>query len=115
MKNIKALLLSAGLGTRLSPLTDEWPKCLMPIGERPLLEYWLQNLYLTGVSEVLVNLHHHSKKVQEFLNRPRFKNWVSSVGEVELLGTAGSLKAMWPFSPTPKQHKSIGASLRRFE
>jgi mannose-1-phosphate guanylyltransferase len=93
MKNIKALLLSAGLGTRLSPLTDEWPKCLMPIGERPLLEYWLQNLYLTGVSEVLVNLHHHSKKVQEFLNRPRFKNWVSSVGEVELLGTAGSLKA----------------------
>ena len=93
MKNIKALLLAAGLGTRLSPLTDEWPKCLMPIGERPLLEHWLQTLYSAGVSEVIVNLHHHIEKVQDFLNRPRFKSWVNSVSEVTLLGTAGTLKA----------------------
>ena len=79
------------MGTRLSPLTDEWPKCLMPIGERPLLEYWLGTLYSTGVREVLVNLHHHFEIVQEFLNRPRFKNLVSSVYEETLLGTAGTL------------------------
>jgi len=85
--------LAAGLGTRLSPLTDDWPKCLMPIGERPLLEYWLETLYSTGVREVLVNLHHHSEKVQEFLNRTRFKDWVRSVFEEKLLGTAGTLKA----------------------
>ena len=59
---VKALLLAAGLGNRLSPLTGDWPKCLMPIGERPLLEYWLETLYLTDISEVLVNLRHHSEK-----------------------------------------------------
>ena len=49
MNKVKALLLAAGLGTRLSPLTDNWPKCLMPIGNRPLLEYWLETLYLTNI------------------------------------------------------------------
>ena len=93
MNKVKALLLAAGLGTRLSLLTDNWPKCLMPIGERPLLEYWLETLYSSDVGEVLVNLHHHSEKVQEFLNRPRFHKWVSSVIEETLLGTAGTLKA----------------------
>ena len=93
MNKVKALLLAAGLGTRLSPLTDNWPKCLMPIGERPLLEYWLGTLHSSGVSEVLVNLHHHSEKVQEFLNRTYFKEWVSSVSEDTLLGTAGTLRA----------------------
>ena len=93
MKKVKALLLAAGLGTRLSPLTDNWPKCLMPIGNRPLLEYWLETLYSTNVSEVLVNLHHHFEIVQGFLNRQRFKNWVSSVYEEPILGTAGTLKA----------------------
>lgn len=92
-KEVKALLLAAGLGTRLSPLTDEWPKCLMPIGERPLLEFWLEILYLSNVRQVLVNLHHHSEIVREFLNRPRFKHWVSSVYEETLLGTAGTLIA----------------------
>ena len=92
MNKVKALLLAAGLGTRLSPLTDNWPKCLMPIGNRPLLEYWLETLYSTNVSEVLVNLHHHFEIVQGFLNRPRFNNWVSSVYEETLLGTAGTLK-----------------------
>jgi mannose-1-phosphate guanylyltransferase len=93
LNKVKVLLLAAGLGTRLSPLTDEWPKCLMPIGERPLLEYWLETLYSTNVKEVLVNLHHHSEIVQEFLNRPRFEGWVSSVYEESLLGTAGTIRA----------------------
>ena len=91
MNKVKTLLLAAGFGTRLSPLTDNWPKCLMPIGNRPLLEYWLETLHSINVSEVLVNLHHHFEIVQEFLNRPRFKNWVISVYEETLLGTAGTL------------------------
>ena len=93
MNKVKALLLAAGLGTRLRPLSNNWPKCLMPIGDRPLLEYWMETLYSSDVGEVLVNLHHHSEKVQEFLNRPRFHKWVSSVIEETLLGTAGTLKA----------------------
>ena len=93
MNKVKTLLLAAGLGTRLGSLTNNWPKCLMPIGNRPLLEYWLETLYSINVSEVLVNVHHHSEIVQGFLNRPRFKNWVSTVFEETLLGTAGTLKA----------------------
>ena len=92
MNKIRALLLAAGLGRRLCPLTEIWPKCLMPIGERPLLEYWLETLNSVNISEVLVNLHHHSEIVQEFLNRPRFNDWVSSVYEETLLGTAGTLR-----------------------
>ena len=90
---VRALLLAAGLGNRLHPLTKKWPKCLMPIGERPLLEHWLETLYSINVREVLVNLHHHSEIVKEFLNRPRFKGWVRPVYEETLLGTAGTLRA----------------------
>jgi mannose-1-phosphate guanylyltransferase len=93
LNKVKALLLAAGLGSRLSPLTDDWPKCLMPIGERPLLEYWLETLSSSDVDDVLINLHHHSKMVKDFLNRPRFEGWVSSVYEDKLLGTAGTLRA----------------------
>jgi len=93
MRETRALLLAAGLGTRLSPLTDHWPKCLMPIGERPLLEYWLETLHSAKVKKVLVNLHHHAQLVENFLSRPRFYGWVSSVYESELLGTAGTLEA----------------------
>lgn len=91
MNQIRALLLSAGEGVRLRPLTNEWPKCLMPIGGRPLLEYWLDTLRVIGVENILVNLHHHADIVQGFLSRPRFASWVQSVFEPELLGTAGTI------------------------
>ena len=87
------MLLAAGLGNRLRPLTDQWPKCLMPIGDRPLLEYWLETLCQAGIRKVLVNLHYLPVVVQEFLSRPRFKGWVNSVIETKLLGTAGTLRA----------------------
>ena len=74
------------------PLTAQWPKCLMPIGERPLLEYWLETLWKSRVREVLVNLHYLPEVVQDFLNRPRFQDWVVSVKEPQLLGTAGTLR-----------------------
>ena len=92
MNEVRALLLAAGLGTRLNFLTKRWPKCLMPIGERPLLEYWLETLRSANINDVIVNLHHHSDIVQNFLNRPRFKDWVNSVYEKTLLGTAGTLR-----------------------
>lgn len=92
-----ALILAAGLGTRLRPLTDNWPKCLMPIGSLPLLEYWLQTVYSLGIGRALVNTHHHAKVVSHFLQRPRFASWVEEVYEPELLGTAGTLRANIPF------------------
>ena len=55
---MKAFLLAAGLGTRLRPLTDHVPKCLMDIDGRPLLDIWLDTLASAGVDEVLLNVHH---------------------------------------------------------
>ena len=100
MSEVRALLLAAGLGTRLQPLTENWPKCLMPIGERPLLEYWLETLWRAGIREVLVNLHYLPEIVEEFLARPRFRDWVRTVKEMELLGTAGTLCAHADFFKT---------------
>ena len=92
MEDTKALLLAAGLGTRLKPLTDIWPKCLMPIQDRPLLEYWLGILQKSDISSTLVNTHYLSECVEEFLEQPQFTGWVNSVYESELLGTAGTIR-----------------------
>ena len=91
---LRALLLAAGLGTRLRPLTLHTPKCLVPIGGEPLLGRWLRQLEDTGCEAVIVNTHYLSEKVMQFL-----KNWHSErmhiqvVYEPELLGTAGTLLA----------------------
>ena len=74
---MKALLLAAGLGTRLKPLTDIWPKCLMPIKGRPLLEYWLDTLQKLSINDVIVNTHYFSEYVKEFIEQTQFKNRVS--------------------------------------
>ena len=92
MKETGVLILAAGLGTRLRPYTDTWPKCLMPIQGRPLLEYWLSLLYSSGLNNVLVNLHYYADIVRDFLNRPQFQDWVLTVYEPELLGTAGTIR-----------------------
>ncbi len=93
MKDVKALLLAAGFGTRLKPLTDIWPKCLMPIRNRPLLGYWLGILRGLGIDDVIVNTHYLSKYVEEFLSQPHFSNWVTPVYEDKLLGTAGTIRS----------------------
>ena len=89
---MRALLLAAGLGTRLRPVTYSTPKCLVEIGGRPLLDYWLHALFSTGVEEVLINLHAHSEMVEKFIIDSKFKNYVSLSFEQSLLGTAGTIK-----------------------
>ena len=89
---MRALLLAAGLGKRLQPLTNNWPKCLMPINKRPLLEYWLEILRQQNISDIVVNTHHHSNIVKGFLNQYQYSDRVSIVYEGELLGTAGTIR-----------------------
>jgi NDP-sugar pyrophosphorylase family protein len=60
---MRALLLAAGLGTRLHPLTNYLPKCLVPIHGRPLLDYWLETLLDNGVEQVLINTHYMAPMV----------------------------------------------------
>ena len=88
---MKALLLAAGFGTRLRPLTDVLPKCLAPIGERPLLEYWLVNLFDAGFSEVVINTHYFQELVISYLEGTPWSTRVTLAPEHELLGTAGTI------------------------
>ncbi|WP_026350090.1 nucleotidyltransferase family protein [Bordetella sp. FB-8] len=88
---MRALLLCAGLGTRLRPLTDFLPKCLVPINGRPLLDFWIDRLFSQGVDEVLINTHHHASLVANYLARSTWHGRVKLVHEECLLGTGGTL------------------------
>jgi mannose-1-phosphate guanylyltransferase len=88
---MKAFLLAAGLGTRLRPITDSVPKCLVPIDGTPLLDIWLTRLAEVGVEEVLVNLHHLPQLVTAHLARTSQPVAVRTVHEPTLLGSAGTL------------------------
>ena len=90
----KAFLLAAGLGTRLRPLTDKTPKCLLPIRGIPMLQIWLSRCKLLGIEEVLINLHSNAEAVRNFLDR----NSASGVrvhvsDEPHLLGSAGTIRS----------------------
>ncbi|MCG3770113.1 MAG: UTP--glucose-1-phosphate uridylyltransferase [Nitrosomonadaceae bacterium] len=91
-----AVLLAAGRGSRLSPLTHFWPKCLMPIQGRPLLDYWVRLLTESDVQTVFVNTHTHAEIVSEYLSRPDFSGKVVEFHESQLLGTAGTLRSLAP-------------------
>jgi mannose-1-phosphate guanylyltransferase len=88
---MKAVLLGAGRGTRLAPLTDTVPKILAPLAGRPLLEHQLAYLAGNGVSEVFLNVHHHADRVLEFVGRVETPVRVRVSYEPVLLGTAGAL------------------------
>jgi mannose-1-phosphate guanylyltransferase len=88
---MKAFLLAAGHGTRLRPLTDSIPKCLVTIQGQPLLSIWLDWCAKYGIDEVLINTHAHSQRVTEFLAAYRGPVRVHQTYEPELLGSAGTL------------------------
>ena len=88
---MKAFILAAGNGTRLRPLTDNIPKCLLPIQGMPLLEIWLNNCKIAGISRVLVNAHAHAGAVRDFAAKQRSGVAVTIVEEPQLLGSAGTL------------------------
>jgi mannose-1-phosphate guanylyltransferase len=90
---VRALLLAAGLGTRLRPLTDTTPKCLVPIKGKPLLDIWCEALLAAGVTKLLINLHYKSEQVQQHLESSKFSELVETIYEPSLLGTAGTLLA----------------------
>ena len=88
---MKAILLAAGLGTRLRPYTDNKPKCLIEIGGEPLILIWLRSLLKSGFSEILVNTHYLSEQVVECIRRSSYMKYVTFAHEPALLGTAATL------------------------
>jgi mannose-1-phosphate guanylyltransferase len=90
---VKAFLLAAGIGSRLRPITDSIPKCMLVIDDRPLLDIWLDEFDRAGVTEVLVNLHHLPDVVAQHLAARTGPPAVRTSFEPELLGSAGTLLA----------------------
>jgi len=92
---VKALLLAAGIGTRLRPLTDSTAKCLVPVAGRPLLDYWFDRFAEAGLRDVLINTHHLREQVRLFIDRINARGWFRVVEsyEPQLLGSAGTVRA----------------------
>lgn len=90
---MRALLLAAGLGTRLRPLTLTVPKCLVQIRGKPLLDYWLESLFAAGIERVLLNTHWLADVVRDHVARSRFHDRIDLVHEPALLGTGGTILA----------------------
>lgn len=90
---VKAFLLAAGHGTRLKPLTDTTPKCLLPIRGVRLLGLWLELCRSNGIDEVLVNTHAHADAVRTFLHAHSDGLEIHITEEERLLGSAGTLRA----------------------
>jgi len=97
---MKAMVLAAGLGTRLRPLTDNIPKALVELNGRTLLEITIDRLKSFGVTEIIVNVHHHAEKIVAFLkSKNNFGLRIELSREDDLLlDTGGGLKkAAWFF------------------
>jgi NDP-sugar pyrophosphorylase family protein len=90
---MKAMILAAGYGTRLRPITNDKPKALVAIDGIPLLQLIIHKLIATGVDEIIINVHHHADQIQAFLrNNRNFGIQIELSHEPEILGTGGGLK-----------------------
>lgn len=85
---MKAVVLCAGFGTRLAPLTDRLPKPLVPVANRPVLDLVLDRLFAAGVAEIGINLHHHAERIQAHLAG---REGIRTVYEPRILDTGGGV------------------------
>ena len=105
---MKAMVLAAGLGTRLRPLTDDRPKALVKVGGRTMLEIVLLRLHAAGIREVIVNVHHYAEMIEDWLRAHAPGDMRIEISREEvLLDTGGGLKkAAWFFrEPGPNANQ----------
>lgn len=92
------MILAAGFGTRLQPLTLELPKPMFPVLNRPILEHTIQLLSSQGIREIAINIHHRSEKIVEYFgDGKKFGVDLHFSTEKEILGTAGGIKKLQSF------------------
>lgn len=95
---MKAIILAAGLGTRLRPLTHEIPKALIPVAGRPLIHYAIALLRKYGITDIAVNLHHLGEQIQVALADGQDLGVTLTYSEeLEILGTGGGIMKLAPF------------------
>ena len=90
---MRALLLAAGLGTRLRPITNSIPKCLVPIHGRALIDYWFDLLAGADINPIIVNTHYFADKVTAHVGASVHRERITLVHEPDLLGTGGTMVA----------------------
>ena len=91
-KPIRALLLAAGLGTRLKPLTLNIPKCLVEINQKPVIEFWFEKFEKIKIQEVIINTHYLHEKVEKYIETQYHRKFLlKTIFEKRLLGTAATL------------------------
>lgn len=115
---VKTFLLVAGRGERLRPLTDNIPKCLLPINGRPLLQIWLEHLERSGIDEVLINTHWLHEQVVSFVKRwttDHNKMQVVLFHEPTLLGSGGTVWANREWAGCGPFFIIYGDNLTRFD
>jgi NDP-sugar pyrophosphorylase family protein len=97
---MKAMILAAGLGTRLKPLTDSIPKAMVPLGGKPLIYHTINKLITAGVTQIIINVHHFAKSIIEYVETNKDFNIPIAISREEaLLDTGGGLKnASWFFN-----------------
>ena len=89
----QAMILAAGLGTRLKPLTDTMPKALVPVGGKPLLEWNIRKLQQQGYDRFVINVHHFAQQIIDYVGEQDYAPLVHFSDETaELLETGGGLK-----------------------
>lgn len=91
---MKAMIVAAGLGTRLKPITDSIPKALVPVGSKPLLEHVIHKLIEGGITELVINVHHFPEQITKFIaDNHSFGIPIHFSDEtVELLETGGGIR-----------------------
>jgi mannose-1-phosphate guanylyltransferase len=94
---LRAMVLAAGFGARLRPLTDLMPKPLMPVANRPLIHYNLALLATYGVRDVMVNVHHHAAMIEQTLGNEQYGVRLQYSPEKVILGTGGGIVRARPF------------------
>jgi len=117
-QKLKVFLLVAGRGERLRPLTDNIPKCLLPISGTPLLQIWLEHLLGSGIDEVLINTHWLHEQVSSFVKRwsaDHDRMHTTLYHEPTLLGSAGTVWANREWAGCGPFFIIYGDNLTRFD
>jgi len=88
---MKSMILAAGYGTRLKPYTDNIPKALVKHNDSPMINMQIDRLMNAGVTEIIINAHHHHDKLISYMNERDFRIKVNIIIEDEILGTGGGI------------------------
>lgn len=89
---MKALLLAAGLGSRLGEVTKTLPKALVTVGNEPIIDFCIKRLYEIGVTDIVINIHHKANLIREHFALKKYSVKLDLSEESKLLGTCGTLK-----------------------